>query len=158
GIAKASGALAATQDGVIKGKLGYAAPEQCLGMATDARADVYAVGVMLWEAIAGRRRASGETRRSVLQARIDDAEPRLEDVCPDVPAGLSSIVARALGHDPATRYATARELQNDLDAYLVGHLVANEVQIGPSRIAALLAPHFAQDRATLQRAIEKHLR
>src|SRR5690349_4030662 len=78
GIAKATGALAATQDGVVKGKLGYAAPEQCLGKPADPRSDVYAVGVMLWEAVAKRRRASGETWQSVLQARLDDAEPQLE--------------------------------------------------------------------------------
>jgi len=52
GIAKATGSLVATRDGVVRGKLGYAAPEQCLGRPADPRSDVYAVGVMLWEAIA----------------------------------------------------------------------------------------------------------
>jgi serine/threonine-protein kinase len=153
GIAKATGALAATQDGVVKGKLGYAAPEQCLGKPADPRSDVYAVGVMLWEAIAGRRRASGETWHSVLQARLDDAEPQLEEVCPDAPTELLAIAHRALGHDPDTRYATAREFQRDLEGYLSVH----NVRVGPSRIAAMLKPHFDADRAEQRDAIETHL-
>jgi serine/threonine-protein kinase len=153
GIAKATGALAATQDGVVKGKLGYAAPEQCLGKPADPRSDVYAVGVMLWEAIAGRRRASGETWHSVLQARLDDAEPSLEEVCPDAPEPLLVIARKALGHEPDTRYATAKDFQKDLEAYLV----ARAAKIGPSRIATMLKPHFDQDRAEQRQAIEAQL-
>ncbi len=153
GIAKATGALAATQDGVVKGKLGYAAPEQCLGKPADPRSDVYAVGVMLWEAIAGRRRASGETWHSVLQARLDDAEPALEEVCPDAPEPLLVIARKALGHEPEARYATAKDFQKDLDAYLA----RRSAKITPGRIAAMLRPHFDQDRAEQQRAIEAYL-
>ena len=153
GIAKATGALAATQDGVVKGKLGYAAPEQCLGKPADRRSDVYAVGVMLWEAIAGRRRASGETWHSVLQARLDDAEPALEEVCPDAPEALLEIARKALGHEPEARYATAKDFQRDLD----GYLAARKVKIGPGRIAAMVGPHFEQDRADQRQAIEAFL-
>jgi serine/threonine-protein kinase len=153
GIAKATGALAATQDGVVKGKLGYAAPEQCLGKPADPRSDIYAVGVMVWEAIAGRRRASGETWHSVLQARIEDSEPTLQEVCPDAPADLCAIAEKALAHEPEARYQTAREFQSDLEAYLT----AQHARIGPARIAALLRPHFEQDRADQRRAIEGHV-
>jgi serine/threonine-protein kinase len=153
GIAKATGALAATQDGVVKGKLGYAAPEQCLGKPADPRSDIYAVGVMLWEAIAGRRRASGETWHSVLQARIDDSEPLLEEVCPEAPAALSIIARKALAHEPELRYATAKEFQTDLEAYLS----ARQARIGPGRIAGMLRPHFDQDRAEQHKAIESFL-
>ncbi|HEX3594308.1 MAG TPA: serine/threonine-protein kinase, partial [Polyangiaceae bacterium] len=127
GIAKATGALAATQDGVVKGKMGYAAPEQCLGKPADPRSDIYAVGVMLWEAIAGRRRASGETWQSVLQARLDDSEPQLEEVCPDAPAMLATVARRALAREPEDRYTTAREFQRDLEKYLV----AQGAKVGP---------------------------
>jgi serine/threonine-protein kinase len=154
GIAKATGALSETQDGVVKGKLGYAAPEQCLGKPTDPRSDIYAVGVMLWEAIAGRRRASGETGHSVLQARIGDSEPLLEEVRPDAPPELMAIAQRALGHQPESRYPTAREFQRDLEAYLA----SKQVKIGAPRIAAMLRPHFEQDRAEQRRAIDEHLR
>jgi serine/threonine-protein kinase len=154
GIAKATGALAATQDGVVKGKLGYAAPEQCLGKPADPRSDLYAVGVMLWEAIAGRRRASGETWHSVLQARLDDAEPQLEEVCPEAPAPLTAIVRRALARDPDQRYSTAREFQSDLESYLGEK---KGPRIGAVRLAAMLKPHFDQDRADQHKAVQAFL-
>jgi serine/threonine protein kinase len=153
GIAKATGALAATQDGVVKGKLGYAAPEQCLGKPADPRSDIYAVGVMLWEAIAGRRRASGETWHSVLQARLDDAEPQLEEVCPEAPKALTEIARKALAREPEGRYATAREFQKDLEKYLA----ASSGRLGAARIAAMLKPHFDQDRADQHKSVEAYL-
>jgi serine/threonine-protein kinase len=153
GIAKATGALAATQDGVVKGKLGYAAPEQCLGKPADPRSDVYAVGVMLWEAIAGRRRASGETWHSVLQARLDDSEPELEKVRPDAPPALLRAARKALAHDPEQRYQTAKEFQKDLEDYLG----SQKAHVGPARISAMLKPHFEQDRIDQQYAIEAYL-
>ena len=100
GIAKAAGALSLTQHGMIKGKLGYVAPEQCMGQPTDARSDLFAVGVMLWEAIAGRRRVTAETSAAAFEARIRDKEPAIEDVVPEVPRRLAEICSRALAHNP----------------------------------------------------------
>jgi serine/threonine-protein kinase len=154
GIAKATGALAATRDGVVKGKLGYAAPEQCLGQPADPRSDIYAVGVMLWEAIAGKRRASGETWQSILQARVEDAEPVLEEVCPDAPRALIEIVDKALAREPKDRYSTAREFQSDLKNYLSKK---GGMPIGPSRIAAIMKPHFDRDRAEMHKSVEAFL-
>jgi serine/threonine-protein kinase len=149
GIARASGAVVATQDGVVSGKVGYAAPEQCLGVPTDPRSDIYSVGVMLWEAIAMRPRSSGETWQSIHQARLDDAEPELEEVCPSTPPALLTIVKKALARDPSDRYAKAREFQRDLEKYLGG----KGLKVGAARIAAWLKPHFDQDRARRQREI-----
>jgi serine/threonine protein kinase len=152
GIAKATGAMAATHEGVVRGKLGYASPEQCLGKPVDARSDLYSVGVMLWEAVAGRRRATGETRHSLLQARIEDSEPPLAIVAPDTPVQLLAIVSRALAYVPEDRYSSARELAADLDAYLA----ARPQKITPARIAALLGPHFEQERVELRRIVDAH--
>jgi serine/threonine-protein kinase len=149
GIAKASGALAATHQGVVKGKVGYAAPEQCLGKAADPRSDLYSVGVMLWEAVAGRRRSSGETQLSILQGRIQDSEPPLEKVCPDAHPALVRIARRALARAPEMRYATAREFRNALEQYLA----AQARKVGASEVAALMRKHFEQDRAELQKII-----
>jgi eukaryotic-like serine/threonine-protein kinase len=154
GIAKATGALAATRDGVVKGKLGYAAPEQCLGQPADPRSDIYAVGVMLWEAIAGKRRASGETWQSVLQARVEDAEPDLEEVCPEAPRALIDIVGKALAREPKNRYSSAREFQTDLKKYLSSK---GGTPVGSSRIAAMMKPHFDRDRAELHKSVEAFL-
>jgi serine/threonine-protein kinase len=82
GIAQATGALAAPDRGTARGKIGYASPEQCLGKDSDPRSDLYAVGVMLWEAIAQRLRSPGETWQSVLRTRVNGLEPSLESVRP----------------------------------------------------------------------------
>jgi serine/threonine-protein kinase len=152
GIAKATGAIAATQDGVVKGKLGYASPEQCLGKPADPRSDLYSVGVMLWEAVAGRRRSSGETRQAMLQARIDDADLALEDVRPDAPQELVAIARPALARDPEQRFRSARDFQTALERYLSRF----SRPVGPAEVASLLEPHFADDRTAVARAIDVH--
>jgi serine/threonine protein kinase len=149
GIAKASGALATTREGVIKGKLGYASPEQCLGRAVDHRADLYAVGVMLWEAMARRRRAFGDTELAVLQARVTNAEPGIEVVWPEAPVKLAAISARALARKPEDRYPTALDFQRDLEAYLA----ALPKPVGSAEVAQLLARHFHDDRAAQAKII-----
>ncbi len=153
GIAKAVGALAATQEGVMRGKLGYAAPEQCIGKPADRRSDVYAVGVMLWEAIAQRRRTSGETWSAMVQARVQDSEPPLEEVSPGAHPALVAITRRALCRDPSSRYATALDFQRDLERYLA----AEPRRVGAESVSAMLRPHFEQERADIRRAIEAHL-
>jgi hypothetical protein len=109
---------------------------------------------MLWEAIAGKRRASGETWQSVLQARVEDAEPDLEEVCPNAPRALTEIVGKALAREPKDRYSTAREFQADLKKYLNDK---GGTPVGPSRIAAMMRPHFDRDRAELHKSVEAFL-
>jgi hypothetical protein len=154
GIARASAAVVTTQDGVVRGKVGYAAPEQCRGEPTDPRSDIYSVGVMLWEAIAMRPRSSGETWQSIRQASLDDAEPELEEVCPNTPPALLSIVKKALARDPSDRYAKAREFQRDLEKYLGGK---PGPKVGAARVAALLKPCFDPDRVRRQKEIQAFL-
>src|SRR4051794_6498171 len=79
GIAKAAGAVTSTHKGTVKGKLGYGAPEQFLSKPVDARTDVYAVGVMLWEALAGKRRKNAETAATTWEARIAGLEPKIRE-------------------------------------------------------------------------------
>ena len=118
GIAKAVGAATNTQSGTFKGKLSYVAPEQAAGTLLDARADVFSVGVMMWEAIAGRRFAQGDTQSALLCRRLSGTEPRIRDVVPDADPELADVCDRAMAYDPAARYATAQELRDALEAYL----------------------------------------
>jgi serine/threonine-protein kinase len=153
GIAKAVGAMAATQHGTIKGKIGYAAPEQCLGRPVDPRTDLFAVGVMLWEALAGKRRKFGESVNSTFQARVSGQEPKIREVAPDVPHMLAEICDRATALNPDDRYRTASEFLQDLERYLA---------IAPRRVAsrdvaALLSTHFAQERVERRKHIEEQL-
>ena len=118
GIAKLVGAIAQTQRGMLKGKVGYASPEQCRGQTVDVRADVYSMGVMMWEAIAGCRRAAGETHLAALHARLQNVEADLAAVQPETPLELVHMTRRALAHAPEDRYPHVAALQHDLERYL----------------------------------------
>jgi len=106
GIAKALDGPAATAPGTIKGKLAYMAPEYIAGAAIDARADIFAVGVVIWEAFRGQRLFRGadedETKRNVLEKKAPDLT--------NVGAMLGGIVARALHKSRGERFSGAAEL------------------------------------------------
>jgi serine/threonine-protein kinase len=153
GIAKAAGAISATHEGTIKGKLGYSAPEQFLQSAIDGRADLYAVGVMLWEALGRRRRRMADTPAATYQARIAGLEPKIREVCPDVPRVLAEICDRATAPDPADRYNTAAEFQHELEEYL------DQASRPPGRreLAALLEQHFNSERIERRNRVQELL-
>jgi eukaryotic-like serine/threonine-protein kinase len=113
GIAKAIGRLQATRSGEIKGKLSYMAPEQIRNGQVTRRTDVYAAGVVLWEALTGARLFRGEEGPvigQILEGRIDPPS----QIEPTVPAVLDPIVMRALSANPEARYATALEMAREL--------------------------------------------
>jgi eukaryotic-like serine/threonine-protein kinase len=110
GIARVDAALGLTLRGRVVGTPGYMAPEQYRGDAVDGRADIYALGVVLFEMLAGRRPFLGTLGEVVRQA-ADHEAPRVGSIRPGLPAGLDDVIARALQRDPADRYATMREFQ-----------------------------------------------
>jgi len=150
GIAKVAGAVSVTQNGTMKGKIGYASPEQCLGKVTTARSDLYSVGIMLWEAIAEKRRTVGETPAAVYQARVAGTERPLEEVRPDAPPILSRIVRRALAAAPEDRYESAYEFQRELEQYLS----TRPAVYGTRALAEFMTSHFARAREAMHRTIE----
>jgi serine/threonine protein kinase len=153
GIAKSAGAATATQKGTVKGKIGYGAPEQFLARPVDARADVYAVGVMLWEALSGKRRKQAETPAAAYEARVSGAEPKIREVKPDVPVRLADICDRATATEPAARFATALQFQRALERYLE----SRPRQVGQRDLATLVNYHFKNERLQLRQRIESHL-
>lgn len=118
GLAKASTQLEKSEAGIIKGKFSYLSPEAAHGQEVDARADIFAVGIILWELLAGRRLFQGksdyETVKQVQAAKI----PPISQLHPEADAALESILARALARERERRYASARALGNDLTRYL----------------------------------------
>jgi serine/threonine-protein kinase len=110
GVAKAAGRLQSTRDGQLKGKLSYMAPEQVRGTEVDPRTDVYSAGVVLWEALTGRRMIQGNNEASVLQAVLQAHPPKPSSLNPTVPQAVDEVVMRALEKHPARRFATAREM------------------------------------------------
>jgi serine/threonine-protein kinase len=153
GIAKVQRSLVETEVGTIKGKLRYMAPEQIAGEKLDHRADVYAAGVILWEALAGERMWRG-AEEAEIRARVRSGDlPPPRAPGRDVPAALERICRRALAHSPADRHATAIELADDLEGVL------SKLGRAPSHreIGAMVARLFDDARAQSRAAIEGKL-
>jgi eukaryotic-like serine/threonine-protein kinase len=121
GIAKVtqpqSGGEALTQAGVIFGTPEYLSPEQALGEAVDARADIYAAGVIFYEMLAGRKPFESEDKVKIISMHLSHAPPRIRDVNPtvDVPAPLEQVILQALDKSRDNRFATATAFMCALD-------------------------------------------
>ena len=114
GIAKAAGRLQETQTGQLKGKIGYMAPEQLLGRPLDRRVDIFAAGIVLWEAISGRKMFDADSSGQLMYQVLEYEIPPLSSLA-DVPLALSKAVERATARDPEQRFATAREFARELE-------------------------------------------
>jgi serine/threonine-protein kinase len=114
GVAKAAGRLHTTQDGKVKGKLAYMAPEQLRGEALDRRSDVYAAGVVLWEMLTGKRLfgadSEGETVTNVLERVVEPPSAHAE-----IPSAVDDVVLRAVARNPAKRFEDARQMARALE-------------------------------------------
>jgi serine/threonine protein kinase len=112
GIAKASDRL--TSPGRLKGKLAYMSPEQSRGERVDARTDVFALGIVLWEMMTGGRLFEGDSDMAVLQAVRGSAIPSVARLNPDVPLDLDGAVMKALARKPELRHQSAQEFERAL--------------------------------------------
>ena len=120
GIAKALGEpeVEKTGHGLFKGKLSYISPERIKDLPVDGRADLFALGAVLWELLAGRKLFRGKSEFDTLKNVAEMPVPSLSSIRHDVPPELERIVARALARDPAERYPTGQALADDLDRVL----------------------------------------
>jgi eukaryotic-like serine/threonine-protein kinase len=146
GIAKATSRLAVTRDGQLKGKISYMAPEQTRKSELDRRADVFAMGVVVWELLAGRRLFSGDSDVEVLNQLLFEAVPRLRDQAPSLPSMLEQTVMRALERDPNSRYPSASHFADALER-------ATRMLGGPAnhRIVAAFVNKLAGERIARER-------
>ncbi len=115
GVARAAARLTTTRTGQLKGKLAYMAPEQARGQGVDRRADLFALGIVLWEAFAMKRLFKGEGEADTLSRVLNEPIPKLRSVNPTLPAGIESIVMKALERDPDKRFSTAAEIAEGLE-------------------------------------------
>jgi serine/threonine protein kinase len=121
GLAKATTQLEKTDPGVVKGKFSYLSPEAAMGKEVDARADVFAVGILLWEAMAGRRLFLGESDYETVK-RVQKAEvPQLRGVNSEVDEELDTLLQKAMAKDREERFQSAQELGDAIADYLFHH-------------------------------------
>ena len=129
------------------------APEQLQRRAVDRRADVFAVGVMLWEMLAGRRMWPGKTEVEIVGHLASGRPLPPLPLDSSLPAGLDAICERALDPDPDRRYQTAAEMEMELEAVLVGSADSHARDLG--KVVSLA---FAAERAERQALIERCVR
>ena len=115
GVARAASRLSTTRSGQLKGKLAYMAPEQARGATVDRRADLFACGIVLWEALATKRLFKGEGEAETLNRVLYEPIALPSASRPDVPKALEDICMKALSRDPNERFANAQDFGDELE-------------------------------------------
>ena len=126
GIARAMNAPSEnnlTQVGSVMGTATYFSPEQAQGAQPDPRSDLYSLGIVLYEMVAGKPPFVGENPVSIAYKQVHDLPQPLNQIVADVPKPFEAIVAKLLSKDPNLRYANADTLREDLRRYRVGEPV-----------------------------------
>ena len=144
GIAKAANVQSGTQAGVVKGKVGYLAPEQVRGGAVDQRADIFLLGLLLHELLAGKQLFQGPDYFQILRD-VSSFDVKTLAPVPGVPTPLWSIVTRALAADPVGRFQRARDMLDALQNFLFDH----RLRVGTQDVARLFARSFPTRRSPL---------
>ena len=126
GLARIMGGSHRTRTGMVLGTVFYMAPEQVLGEHVDQRADVYSLGVMLYELLTGRLPYEGENLAEIMQQHLSAPLPDPREIVPDLPPALAEVVKRAMAKSPEERFQTASELKEALEAAFVGKGAAAE--------------------------------
>jgi len=152
GVARAFGRVAHTSPGGLKGKIEYMSPEQASAEEVDHRADVFALGVVLWEVLTGRRLYRRETELATMRAILDDPIPRPSEVA-DVPPELDAVVMRALRKRRDARFASAHEMALALERFAFSNEGFSPVQVA-SYMKGLFAAEFLQWRKTATAALD----
>ncbi|MAQ16233.1 MAG: hypothetical protein CMN30_15760 [Sandaracinus sp.] len=150
GIAKAMGRTSRTQTGMLKGKMGYMAPEVLRFEDPDPRSDLFSFGVVLFELLALRRLYPASAGPASARAILNDPPPDLGDEVPDVPDALVELTFSLLAKDPEHRPASAAEVESTLRRILAE--VTFDLPAPP--LAAVLAEHFADERSAWRGRVE----
>lgn len=151
GVAKHALSTDETELGMVKGKLTYMAPEQAERLPLDARADLFSVGVVMWESLALRRLFAAESPALTLRRLLYEVVPSLASVVPGIDPRLTAICDRALERERASRYQSASDMRGEL-ALLIGSESAARAEL-----AGMMQRLFAEERCARAELIKEAL-
>ncbi|HZU83778.1 MAG TPA: serine/threonine-protein kinase, partial [Polyangiaceae bacterium] len=151
GIAKAADSAQETRAGILKGKLHYMSPEQMAGDRIDCRADLFAVGAMLWDALAGRKLWEGTSGLDVMTSLVRGNIPSPRSVNPDIGPDLERVCMRALAFRPEDRYPDAGSFHADLEHAL------GSARMPAGEIGAAIQSEFAEEQEHVRALIAEQL-
>ena len=134
GLAKANSQIESTDPGVVKGKFSYLSPEAASGLEVDHRADVFAVGIILWELFTGRRLFYGDTDYQTVELVRQARVPSIAALNPEIDGELEQVVRKSLARDPNDRYQSAADLGDALTQFLF----SRRMKVTARDIAALV--------------------
>ena len=140
GIARAMNAATEqdlTQAGAVMGTATYFSPEQAQGGNPDPRSDLYSLGIVMYEMVAGQVPFHGENPVAIAYKQVHDTPPPLSDVAPTVPAAYDAIVAKLLAKAPTARYPSADDLRSDLRRFREGLPVAAAAGAGAAALTSM---------------------
>ncbi|MFV1980413.1 MAG: protein kinase [Rhodothermia bacterium] len=146
GLAKLAGRTLLTQTGTTLGTVSYMSPEQGGGQSVDHRSDIWSVGVILYEMLAGERPFGGEYEQAVLYSVLNSSPEFISSLRPETPPGLEKIIEKALEKKPDDRYPNCDELVSELE------LVARGLESGEDESATRIPRLSRRQRRRLARA------
>ncbi len=155
GIARVDSLEAHGQSSIINGKFAYMAPEQALGEYSDRRADIWGMGITLWECLAGQRLFRGCNDVTVMQSSLTEDIPWVTDIAPEVPEPLARIVDKALQRDPDRRFNTALSFKEELDRWLATQRVTRSRVVVSTTMRSLFSDAIERRRGTLRECLAR---
>ncbi len=150
GIARAESRVTNTSAGIVKGKYQYMSPEQARSGQVDRRADIYSMGVSLYEACTNVRPFARDNDLAILNAVLNNEFKRPRQVRPDLPEDIERIILKALAPNVSERYQTAAEFAQELEIYLQANTSAG----GGKGMAAFMVTFFGPDRVASKTRID----